>query len=133
MLIPDLTWLWRCGVDSNPPAELLRYWPGGLSIVFPRVGGGTVGVRVPDNPFLRQLSRCVEAPLYSTSVNRSGMPPLTHVSQILASFGRSVDLIVDGGRLAIEAPSTVVDATSRPCRLLRQGAVSIPNHVLMSA
>ena len=120
-------------MDSTPPAERLRSCPGGLSIVFPRVGGGTVGVRVPDNPFLRQFSRCVEAPLYSTSVNRSGMPPLTHVSQILASFGRSVDLIVDGGRLAIEAPSTVVDAPSRPCRLLRQGAVSIPNHVLMSA
>ena len=133
MLIPDLTWLWRCGVDGPLPEELLRYWPGALSIIFPRIDGSSVGVRVPDDPFLCQLSRCVEAPLYSTSVNRSGMPPLTHVSQIMASFSRSVDLIVDGGRLSLEVPSTVVDATSRPCRLLRKGAVSIPNNVLMSA
>ena len=110
--------------------RLLRYWPGALTIVFPRKDGGTVGIRVPDDPFLWQLIRCVGAPLYSTSVNRSGMPSLTRVSRIVAAFGGSVELIVDGGLLPATVPSTVVDATTRPCRILRQGAVSIPPQVL---
>ena len=132
VLIPDPTWLWRCGVGGELPERLLQYWPGALSIVFPRSGGGTVAIRVPNDPFLCQLARYVEAPLYSTSVNRTGMPPLKRVSQIAAAFGRTVDLIVDGGELRSGMPSTVVDATVRPCRLLRQGAVAIPHGVLTS-
>ena len=131
VLIPDAGWLWRCGIGGELPERLLRYWPGALSIVFPRAGGGTVGIRVPDDPFLCRLARCVGAPLYSTSVNRSGMPPLARVSQIVAAFGRSVDLIVDAGELPSAVPSTVVDATTRPCRLLRPGAVAIPPQVLI--
>ncbi len=130
VLIPDPEWLWRCGVGGKLPERLLRYWPGALTIVFPRAGGGTVGVRVPDDPFLRRLARCVDAPLYSTSVNRSGLPPLSRVRQIVAAFGGSVDLIVDGGELAPPVASTVVDATRRPCRLLRRGAVELPARVL---
>ncbi len=130
VLIPDRSWLWRCGVGGELPERLLRYWPGALTIVFARAGGGTVGVRVPDDPFLCRLARCVGAPLYSTSVNRSGLPPLSRVSQIVAAFGTSVDLIVDGGELALPVASTVVDATSRPCRLRRQGSVELPAQVL---
>ncbi len=130
VLIPDPGWLWRCGVAGDLPERLLRYWPGALTIVFRRAGGGTVGVRVPDDPFLRGLARCVGAPLYSTSVNRSGLPPLERVPRIVAAFGGAVDLIVDGGELAAPAPSTVVDATRRPCRLLRPGAVELPAQVL---
>ena len=132
VLIPDQTWLWRCGVISTPPERLLRFWPGALTVVFRRAGGGTVGVRVPDDPFLCRLAHCVGAPLYSTSVNRTGLPPLSRVSQIKAAFGRSVDLIVDGGELASPVPSTVVDATIRPCRLLRSGAVEVPAEMLVA-
>lgn len=130
VLIPDPGWLWRCGVAGDPPERLLRYWPGALTIVFPRVDGGAVGVRVPDDPFLRRLVRYVGAPLYSTSVNRSGLPPLASVRQIVAAFGGAVDLIVDGGELAQPVASTVVDATRRPYRLLRPGAVELPAQVL---
>ncbi len=132
VLVPDPGWLWRCGVAGELPERLLRYWPGALTIVLPRAGGGTVGVRVPDDPFLRQLARCVGAPLYSTSVNRSGLPPLSRVRQIVAAFGNAVDLIVDGGELAPPVASTVVDATRRPCRLLRPGAVELPPQVVAS-
>ena len=130
VLIPDRSWLWRCGVAGELPERLLHYWPGALTIVLPRAGGGTVGVRVPDDPFLCRLARCVGAPLYSTSVNRSGLPPLSRVSQIVAAFGASVDLIVDGGELGSPVASTVVDASTRPCRLLRQGSVDLPAEVL---
>jgi L-threonylcarbamoyladenylate synthase len=130
VLIPDRSWLWRCGVADVPSEQLLCLWPGALTIVFPRAGGGTVGVRLPDDPFLCQLARCVGAPLYSTSVNRSGLPSLSCVSQIKAAFGRSVDLIVDGGELYSPVPSTVVDVTARPFRLLRPGAVDVSTEML---
>lgn len=130
VLIPDRSWLWRCGVTGELPERLLRYWPGALTIVFRRARGGTVGVRVPDDRFLCHLARCVDAPLFSTSVNRSGLPPLSRVSQIVAAFGASVDLIVDGGELGSPVASTVVDATTRPCRLLRQGSLELSAHVL---
>jgi len=39
-------------------------------------------------------------------------------------MARAVDGILDGGELSGQAPSTLVDCTSRPARLLREGAIS---------
>lgn len=114
-------------------AEILmqRFWPGPLTIIFPAAkslpisltaGSGTVGVRQPADPVLRDLLRQV-GPLTGTSANRSGEPPARTVAEVLASLGPELDLILDGGPTAAGLPSTIVQTTGS-VRLLREGPIS---------
>jgi L-threonylcarbamoyladenylate synthase len=121
-LIPDASWIDRLS-DEQVPAGLARHWPGPLTVVLPARAGGTVAVRVPDSLFLRELLIAVGGPLYSTSVNRAGSAPLVTVAAMRAEFEQEVDLIYDGGDMPPGPPSTLVDATTSPARILRQGAM----------
>jgi tRNA A37 threonylcarbamoyladenosine synthetase subunit TsaC/SUA5/YrdC len=68
----------------------------------------------------------IDRPLYSTSVNRAGREPLVEVAAMRREFEEEVDLIYDAGNLPPGPPSTLVDVTSRPFRVLRTGVLQIP-------
>ena len=65
------------------------------------------------------------APIYSTSVNRSGQPVLDTQTSIIEEFQPEVDLIVKDGDKKGALPSTLVSITDGKINVLRQGAVSI--------
>ncbi len=108
------------------PQSLLKYWPGPLTLVIRLRAGGTLAVRIPDSPQLVRLIARLGAPLYSTSVNRAGRPPLWRVAEIRAEFERDVDIIVDGGDMPGGMASTIVNVTRRPAVVTRQGGLVIP-------
>ncbi len=124
-LLASSDWVGRLSPAEVPPS-LVRHWPGPLTVILPARARGTVAVRVPGSEFLRELIGAVGKPLYSTSVNRAGQPALWRAAEILAEFEGEVDLVVDGGDLPGAAPSTIVDASSSPWRVVRQGALEIP-------
>ena len=108
------------------PEHILSLWPAPLTLIVPLKGKGqgTQAFRCPADDWLRSVVAAAGDAVYSTSVNRSGMPPLTDISTICREFEDSVALIVDGGNLE-GLPSTLVDLTSgTPC-VLRQGSVVI--------
>ena len=120
--IPELAW--KLGET---------FWPGGLSIVLNKdicipdtVTGskGSVALRIPDHPIPRQLVKALKAPLTGTSANISGNPPCTTASEVKDQFGKEIDLIIDGGQLNLNVPSTIVDLTGQIPKILRLGAVS---------
>ena len=128
-------------VDITPGAELLMKacWPGPLTIVFraspsvPSVlgaGTGTIGIRLAATDLLQQLLEAVGGPLTGTSANRTGAPAPTTAQEVHAGLGADVDLILDGGPTTGGLPSTVVDTTVLPIRLIREGAV--PRGVVLS-
>ncbi|MCB1163979.1 MAG: L-threonylcarbamoyladenylate synthase [Candidatus Krumholzibacteriia bacterium] len=86
-----------------------------------------VAFRLPETPFLKELLGCLEAPLLSTSVNRAGEPPLESAEEIVKLFGDNVDLVVADSELELRVaeegalPSTLVDLTCRPPKVLREG------------
>ena len=106
-----------------------RWWPGPLTLVFPRRAGvelhlgepaETVGLRVPDHPIVRAVAERV-GPIAVTSANRHGEPTVVSAEEaILALPG--VRVIVDEGPLEGRA-STVIDATTSPWHVLREGAL----------
>ena len=123
-LLGSAAWLPR--LSNMPlPTPLAKYWPGALTIVLPGKLGGTVAVRVPDSPFLARLLPAVGRPLFSTSVNKAGSPPLSSVEEMNRVFGSEIGMIYDAGDVASGAPSTLVDATARPFRIIRQGALRL--------
>ncbi len=103
------------------------HWPGPLTLVLTRRSaeepGGTVGLRCPDDRFVRDLARRV-GPLATTSANRHGEPTPETGRDAAASLDGEVDLLVDGGPCAGVA-SSVVDCTVDPPEVLREGSLSL--------
>lgn len=109
------------------------FWPGGLTLVVPQradvawpavlTGGApTIGLRVPDHPAPRALAAAV-GPLPTTSANRSGEAEASDAAAIVAQLGDAVALVLDGGPARGGPPSTVVDCSTDPPRILRPGAI----------
>lgn len=109
-VLPDQSWVARVS-DMPVPPRLGRYWPGPLTMVFAARAGGTVALRVPDSSFLRDLLLAVGAPLFSTSVNRAGQPPLSSVDAMRREFDNDVELIYDAGPL----PACLPPCWISPC------------------
>ncbi len=117
---------------ANFAVDLTSYWPGALTIVGTRTDqsrdwdlggdGTTVGLRCPDDDELRALIR-ETGPLIVTSANKHGQSPCTTAAEVAAQLGDIPTL--DGGTRN-GTPSTVVDATVDPPRVIRQGALTIP-------
>lgn len=110
----------------------LGIWPAPLTVVLPlrspiaaSSGGETLAVRMPAAPGLRQLLSAV-GPLTGTSANRSGDTPLADPDAVAQELGSDLDLLVEDGPTAGGEPSTIVDATREPVRVLRRGAFRWP-------
>ena len=127
--------------EITPTAERLMAacWPGPLTLVFRAsasvpalltAGTGTIGVRLPAHPDVQRLLEAVGGALTGTSANRSGHPPATTAEEVRWSLGTDVDLILDGGPTPGGLPSTVLDTTVTPVRLIREGR--IPRASLLS-
>jgi len=119
-----------------PPIALRladAFWPGALTLVLPRqpalpavltAGGDSVAIRVPDHPVARALIAALAAPLAATSANLSGQPSPITAQEAVGQLGEHVDLILDGGPCPGGVPSTVLDLTCEPPRVLRAGPVT---------
>jgi L-threonylcarbamoyladenylate synthase len=109
------------------------FWPGPLTLVLPARDGipaaligddGGVGVRVSSHPLARALATAFRGPLTATSANLAGEPPAVEPAAARRALGDKVKVLVEDGRLAGGAPSTVVAVDRSGIRVLRQGAVS---------
>lgn len=98
-----------------------RFWPGPLTIVVPGRDGHDVGLRVPAHEFTRAVIRAVGHPLFLTSVNRSGEPPLDDPARIATEFGDRIALLCDAGPAQLGQASTVVRMTGPEVEILREG------------
>ena len=122
-------------VASIPPqAKSIgkKFWPGGLTIIFqsspilPSVltaGKGKVGIRISSHSLANALSRALNVPITGTSANISGMPPCTMANQVVECLGDDVDLILDGGTTQGKYPSTILDVTTDPPLIIREGLI----------
>ena len=118
-------------VEIPPEVEdmALRHWPGPLTLVLQKRGDlpkwvgdretGSVAVRIPDHPVALDLLGAA-GPLAVTSANRSGNPPALHEVEAREMLGSGVAVYLEGTSPG-GASSTVVDVTTSPPRLLREG------------
>jgi L-threonylcarbamoyladenylate synthase len=109
-----------------------RFWPGPLTLVFqaapsvsPRLTAGTgkIGIRLTSHPIAMEISRRLGGPLTATSANRSGAPECSSAAEVTSQLEGKLDAVVDGGRTPGGKGSTIVDVTSHPPRLLREGMI----------
>lgn len=118
-------------LDDPRALEPVRpFWPGAVTaVVRCRIGlrlavvtpAGTLGLRVPADDLALAVLRGVGGMLAATSVNPAGADPAT-TAAAAAAFAPDL-LVLDGGARPSRS-STVVDFTTSPPRLLREGPVS---------
>lgn len=119
------------------PSDIVRhlmqtYWPGALTIVDVckknmilspiRGGGDTVGLRWPNHMVPQQIINGVGVPIVGPSANIHGKPTPFRFEDLDPDFIKLVDFVVYGGCNGLSA-STVVDCTTDPYTIIRQGAV----------
>ncbi|MEM7137799.1 MAG: L-threonylcarbamoyladenylate synthase [Myxococcota bacterium] len=127
---------------SEPPhdaarALMARYWPGPLTILVPAAPtlsprltrDGKVGIRVPGPSPAAALVRAFGGPLTATSANISGQPPVASVEDLPESIRQGLAGEVPGESPGGK-PSTLLDMTVSPPKILRAGALSIPSTAL---
>lgn len=116
-----------------------KFLPGPLTIVLKKcpdlqlsnlltANKPTVGLRVPDCVFCKELAKIYSTPYTATSANKAGADDTYSVESILKQFENDldkIDLIVDGGELPKVAPSTVVDLSNKELNVLREGPISL--------
>jgi L-threonylcarbamoyladenylate synthase len=101
------------------------FWPGKLTLILPStLESRGIGVRVSRHPFITEIFRYVESPLYSTSANISGEPYVNDPEAIYDVFSGRVDFFVDAGPLRHSRSSTVVSVgADGTVRIVREGAI----------
>ena len=124
IMLSSLEWLRSSTLDV--PDKLFDHWPCPLTaIVRDTSDGRTQAVRVPADPFIQAIVERT-GPIWSTSCNLSGRPSLMTYDEILPVFGERVDFIVRRRNEDLTGlPSTLIDCTSRPFRVVRQGAYDV--------
>ncbi len=136
--LPVLIGAWeqveKVAKDTSSRVKALadRFWPGRLTLVVLKsegvpdrltAGGPTVALRMPEHPVPIELINGLGGPITGTSANLSGGPDPANLEELTAQIGGRVDYIVKSGPAPMGTPSTVVDITSQPPLLLRQGAI----------
>jgi L-threonylcarbamoyladenylate synthase len=139
VLMPRLNALDGLATDVFPEARQLAeaFWPGGLTLILhaqPSLDWdlgdtkGTVALRIPADEVAQELLT-LTGPLAVSSANRTGQPAAQTAAEARDQLAESVEVYLEDGFRPLEGadavPSTIVDATSLPLRVVRQGAVSL--------
>jgi len=125
------------GVATELPdagrALVEAFWPGALTVVCRQQPSlnwdlgdtrGTVAVRMPLHPVAIDLL-VATGPMAVSSANKSGAAPATSCDEAEEQFGDAVTVYLDAGPSGAPTPSTIVDLTQTPPRVLRTGALDI--------
>jgi L-threonylcarbamoyladenylate synthase len=110
-----------------------QFWPGPLTLVgtgstdLPNeitAGTNTVGVRFPNDSNVQELVRHCGGALTATSANPANSKPAETADEVEAYFKTGLEFVIDGGRVTTTQASTVVDTTTVPAVIIREGEVS---------
>lgn len=111
-------------VVTKSAAELMgRFWPGPLTIILGTKTGEKIGFRMPANKIALDLIKAVGLPVVAPSANTSGNKAPTSARAVLNSLDGKIDILLDSGETDVGIESTVVDLTSAPPKVLREGAI----------
>jgi L-threonylcarbamoyladenylate synthase len=112
-------------VDARAADLIKRFWPGPLTLVLPSLHEkhATLAVRAPNHPVALALLEQLGESIASSSANRAADRPPVDADEVIAGLGGDLDIVLDGGRCQIGQPSTILDLSVNPPRILRQGAI----------
>ncbi|WP_445220460.1 L-threonylcarbamoyladenylate synthase [Bradyrhizobium sp. Pa8] len=133
--VADLSAARRIGrFDARALRLAEAFWPGPLTLVVPKTddcpvaelataGLDTVAIRIPAHPVAEAILRAFGGAVVAPSANISGHVSPTLAAHVESDLAGRIDLIVDGGPVAVGVESTIVGCFDAPM-LLRPGGLS---------
>jgi L-threonylcarbamoyladenylate synthase len=133
--VADLSGARRIGrFDARATRLAEAFWPGPLTLVVPKAdacpvadlataGLDTVAIRIPAHPVAQAILRAFGGAVVAPSANISGHVSPTLAAHVESDLSGRIDLIVDGGPVAVGVESTIVGCFEAPM-LLRPGGLS---------
>lgn len=128
-------------VSWSPKIQELadKFWPGPLTIVADLVNGhdlapgvirgdGTIAFRVTEHSLVQELCQKLDQPTVSTSANIAGHESPYNIGAVLSMFTNQTaqpDIIIDGGELPFQSPSTIIRVMGDTIEVLRQGEIVV--------
>ena len=132
----DMSQAEQLGARPDDAARLIAstYWPGPLTLVVPlsptndlaeavSAGLGTVALRSPEHPVMRQLLEKTGVPLAAPSANASGRISPTRAEHVIATLGGRIAAVIDGGPTDKGIESTIVKIENGTVSVLRKGPI----------
>ena len=118
-------------VDIDAERVIKKFMPGGLTLILktkPEIISDsiheTIGVRIPNHELaLRLLEE--NGPMATTSVNKSGFPPMNDYWKIVKEFGDKVFYVFPNVEVPSKKASTIIDMTVSPYKVLREGEIKL--------
>ena len=142
VLLADLEDIGKVVSEVGSAAEELinRFWPGPLTLILKKrerlplslSPNSGIAVRIPDSDIARALIRASGGAVASSSANLAGQSPALSPEEVDEALARNIAVIIDGGRVDLGRPSTVVDCREDPPLILRPGPLS-PNLIFESS
>lgn len=116
-------------------AEVLmkHFWPGRITLVFEAedmipdiltAGTGKIGIRLPEHPVVQALLKQLQNPITGTSANISNAEGCSDIDEMDFSIIENTELTLDAGILKGGNGSTIVDVTTTPVTIIREGEIS---------
>lgn len=112
-----------CVLTKEARALINEFWPGPLTIILKSKGGRKIGFRMPDHRIAAELIESAGVPVVAPSANVSGQKPPANSREVLKYLDGKIDILLDGGRTRVGVESTVIDLSSKPPKILREGAI----------
>jgi len=134
LIIPDISFLKKTCTEVSTNAHKLasQFWPGPLTLVLKAAenlcsaittGTGTVACRHSGLDLISTILKNINSSITSTSANISGGENTSNIIKIDKSILDTVDFIIDAGETNGGLPSTIIDVTIEPYKILRKGAI----------
>ncbi|MFH1561223.1 MAG: L-threonylcarbamoyladenylate synthase [Patescibacteria group bacterium] len=121
--------------DQSQKKLIETLLPGPFTLIFKSRGktapelepeDGSLGIRVIDHPFVKQLTASLPFPITATSANVSSKGPHYSIKALLATLSPQkkamIGLIVDAGQLPKRQTSTVLKLSNDNIQVLRKGS-----------
>ncbi len=96
---------WLQTLNDNALQQLDKSWPGPTTWLLPVSSRcpdwltgthDTLAVRISAHPLVRRLCDILDAPIVSTSANRSSQRPARSVLEVRLRFGTDIDFLLPG-------------------------------------
>lgn len=123
-------------IDNDVRKNLIeKFWPGPLTIVLRanlkkvdqlvRGEGKTLGIRIPHHKLSLLLVKEVGVPLLGPSANFQGEKTPFRFEELNNDLISLVDFVLPGTTNNYKKPSTIIDCSINPWKILRKGVVEI--------
>jgi len=133
-LVPDVKILTSYISHFPQPYTILtaKLWPGPLTLIFNaaedcpppcKKEDSSLAIRISSHPVAQHLCSLWGNAITASSANISGEKPIDNAKAVRKQWGDHIDYILDGGKSAGKAASTIVVAKGEVVKILRAGVI----------